>query len=322
MKPSTLTVFTEPIYAEDFIGRLKSLIRPLKYFLLGKEMPAKKTLGGHYAVTRSLVDGLKKIGADFNYNPSREKDIADNVIVLAGVDRLRQAINLKNKGKIRMLLAGPNVVEDVRSENGIVADEAVDRYIVPSEWVKNLVTGDCSKLKDRILCWSAGVDSNYWKPSVGATNRKKVLIYWKTERREFCNQVVKLVRDGGMDPVLLQYGRYNVEQYRDVLNHSTFSIFISRSESQGIALAEAWSMNVPTLVFDPGEFVFGGRMIYNVSACPYLTTATGLTWKTLDELRNIIQNKSSFAAFAPREYVLNRFTDEYSARQLLQALGA
>jgi glycosyltransferase involved in cell wall biosynthesis len=320
MKPPKLTVFTEPIHAEDLIGRIKSFLRPLKYFLQGQELPAKKTLGGHYAVTRSLVQGLKKTGVDFNYNPSREKDIAENVIVLAGVERLKQAINLKNKGKIRMLLAGPNVVEDVRSENGIVANEAIDRYIVPSEWVKDLVIEDCGRLKDRVLCWSAGVDSEYWKPTVDAKDRKQVLIYWKTEPEEFCNEVIKFVREEGMNPALLQYGKYSVEEYKGLLDRSAYAIFISRSESQGIALAEAWSMNVPTLVFDPGEFFFGGRTIYNVSACPYLTPSTGLNWKTLAELRNIIRDKNSFTGFKPREYVLKRFTDEYSARQLIENL--
>jgi hypothetical protein len=320
MKPFRLTVFTEAIYAEDLIGRIKSFLRPLNYFLQGKKIPAKKTLGGHYAVTRSLVEGLKKTGVDFNYNPFREKDIAENVIVLAGVERLRQAIDLKSRGKIRLLLAGPNVVEDVRSENGIVANEAIDRYIVPSEWVKDLVIEDCARLKDRVLCWSAGVDSEYWKPTVDAKDRKQVLIYWKTEPEEFCNEVIKLVREEGMSPVLLQYGKYSVDEYKQLLDRSSFSIFISRSESQGIALAEAWSMNVPTLVFDPGEFFFGGRMIYNVSACPYLTPRTGLNWKTLTDLRNIIRDRNSFSGFAPREYVLDRFTDEYSARKLVENL--
>ncbi len=320
MKPFKLTVFTEPIYAEDFIGRVKSFLRPLTYFLRGKKLPAKKTLGGHYAVTRSLVEGLKKNSVNFNYNPSREKDIAENVIILAGVERLKQAIELKKKGKIRMLLAGPNVVEDVRSENGIVAHEAVDRYIVPSEWVKDLVIGDCAGLKDRVLCWSAGVDSEYWKPTVDSKNRKQVLIYWKTEPEEFCKEVIAIVEEEGMSPVLLQYGKYSIGEYKELLDRSAYSIFISRSESQGIALAEAWSMNVPTLVFDPGEFFFGGRTIYNVSACPYLTQSTGLKWKTTTDLRNIIRDKNAFAGFAPREYVLNQFTDEYSARQLIDNL--
>ena len=320
MKPFKLTVFTEPVSPVGFMQEIKSFLRPVKFFLQGKKAPGKKKYGGHYAVTRSLIEGLQKIDADFNYNPPRKEDIAENVIVLSGVKRLKEVIELKKKRKIALLLAGPNIVEDVRSEDGIVADPAVDYYVVPSGWGKDLVVEDCIKLKDRVLCWSAGIDSQYWKPSPEPNDRDEVLIYWKTEPEDFCEDVIKLVKGFGMNPVLIQYGKYNVQDYKERLDKSRFAIFISRSESQGIALAEAWSMNVPTFVFEPGEFYFTGRMVYNVSACPYLTQATGLAWKTLDELQRMINDKNSFAGFAPREYVLKRFTDEYSAKQLISVL--
>ena len=320
MKPFKLTVFTEPIAPIGFIQEIKSVLRPLKFFLQGKEAPQKKKYGGHYAVTRSLLEGLKKIGIDFNYNPVKEKDITENVIVLAGVERLKEVIELKEKGRIQFLLAGPNVVDDVLSENQVVADPAVDYYIVPSEWVKNLVINDCIKLKDRVLCWSAGIDSQHWKPGIGKDQRNEVLIYWKTESEGFYQEVVKLVKEQGMQPALIKYGNYTVTEYKEQLNKSQFAIFISRSESQGIALAEAWSMDVPTLVFDPGEFFFNGRMVYNASSCPYLTRSTGLVWKNPEGLKKIIGDKNSFIGFSPREYVLKQFTDEYSAEQLIESV--
>jgi hypothetical protein len=286
--------------------------------LQGKKAPGKKKYGGHYAVTRSLVEGLKKIGADFNYNPFHEKDIAENVIVLAGVERLKEMIGLKKKGIIRVLLAGPNVVEDVRSEDGIAADPAIDHYIVPSEWVKDLVIQDCRKLKDRVRCWSAGVDTEYWKPVINRERRDEVLIYWKSEAEEFYHDIIRIVKEQGLKPSSIKYGNYNVAEYKEQLDKSLFTIFISRSESQGIALAEAWSMDVPTFVFDPGEFFFSGRMVYNVSSCPYLKRTTGLTWKNLGELRELINDKNSYTGFSPREYVLKEFTDGYSAGQLIK----
>src|SRR6185295_7555943 len=188
MKPIQLTVFTEPIYAEGFLPRVRSVARPLKSLLKRKKVLSDKKYGGHYAVTRSLVERLQKIGADFNYNPINKRNIRENVIVLAGVERLRDAIALKKKGTIRFLMAGPNIVDDVRSENELVADPAIDYYIVPSAWVKELVIKDCSKLKDRVLCWSAGIDSQYWKPAKDKGERDEVLVYWKTEPEEFYQQ--------------------------------------------------------------------------------------------------------------------------------------
>jgi hypothetical protein len=320
MKPFKLTVFTEPVSAVGFTQEVKSFLRPVKFFIQGKKTPQKKKYGGHYAVTRSLVEGLDKLGIAFNYNPANEKNIAENVIVLAGVERLKEAIELKKKGNIKFLLAGPNVVDDVLSENQVVADPAIDYYVVPSEWVKDLVIKDCVKLEDRVLCWSAGVDSEYWKPGTKTGQRNKALIYWKTEPEEFCQEVVNVVRQQGIQPLLIKYGAYTIAEYKEKLDQSFVTIFISRSESQGIALAESWSMNVPSLVFDPGEFFFNGRMVYNVSSSPYLTRSTGLTWKDREDLKRIIADKTVFNDFSPREYVLKRFTDEYSAKQLINSV--
>ena len=53
------------------------------------------------------------------------------------------------------------------------------------------------------------------------------------------------------------------------------AVFISRSESQGLALAEAWAMDVPTLVWQgpPGD----GGSLFNLSdPSPYLTSHTGV----------------------------------------------
>jgi hypothetical protein len=320
MKSFKLTVFTEPVAAIGVVPRFKSFVRPVKFFLQGKKSPGKKKYGGHYAVTRSLVEGLQKTGADFNYNPANKIDIAENVIVLAGVERLKEAIELKKKDKIKFLLAGPNIVDNVLSEDQIAADPAIDYFVAPSEWVKNLVIEDCINLKDRVLCWSAGVNSYYWKPGIKKEARNEVLIYWKTESGEFYHKVVELVKGFGMQPVLIKYGDYTASEFRKQLDRSQFAIFISRSESQGIALAEAWSMDVPTLVFDPGNFFFGGRIVYNVSSCPYLTELTGITWKDLNELRKIIQDRNSFISLRPRNQVLKKFTDEYRASQLLESI--
>ncbi len=173
-----------------------------------------------------------------------------------------------------------------------------------------------------MVCWSAGVDSEFWKPVTHKDQRNKVLIYWKTETEDFCREIIDLVRKLGMQPALIKCGDYIPSEYKEQLDRSRFAIFISRSESQGIALAEAWSMDVPTLVFDPGLFSFNGRTVTNTSSCPYLTPSTGLTWKSIEELKRILNAKNSFIGFSPRSYVLGHFTDEYRAKQLIDRIDS
>ncbi|HET6996478.1 MAG TPA: hypothetical protein VFI06_15895 [Chitinophagaceae bacterium] len=317
MKPFALTIFTEPIYAEDFIGRAKSFVRPLKYFLQGRELPGKKKFGGHYAVTRSLIEGLNKINADFNYNPSYEKDIRENVIVLAGVERLKKIIRLKNKGKIRRLFAGPNICESPNEEDGILADQAIDVCIVNSQWTREAFIAERNELKERIGIWYAGVATDYWKPQ-GPARSRDAIVYCKTNDTAFCKEVEDIVRDSSYNVIRIQYGNYNIEEYKDALSRSSFAVFLSKSESQGIALTEAWSMNVPTYVWDPREVIYKNGIAVETTSCPYLTKETGLRWKETAELKNILaQTNENSLSFEPRKQVMDLFSDEQSARNLV-----
>jgi hypothetical protein len=317
MKTFRLSVFTEPIKAEGFLQRIRSVFSPLKYFLKGDSMPVAKKYGGHYAVTRSLIEGLRRTTVDFNYNPQQKNQIAENVIVLAGVDRLKQMITLKNQGHIKKLIAGPNVVEDVRSEDAIVANPAVDHYLVPSDWVRALAVNDCPDLENRVRTWAAGIDTDNWQPSPVHAKTCDALIYWKTEPLSFYQEVVKVLDEKGLKHLTIKYGNYAVDEFKEKLGECRFVISISRSESQGIAMFEAWAMDVPTLVFDPGEFIFHGRKLTNVSSCPYLSHTTGKKWKTVDELSTMLDNRSALSGFAPRHYVVSNFTDKHSADRLI-----
>jgi len=322
MKPFKLTVFTEPVSANGFIPRIKSFLRPLKFFLQGKKIPPKIKYGGHHAVTRSLVEGLQKTGADFNYNPMSEKDIAENVMVLAGVQRLKEAIELKNNGKIKKLFAGPNICESPNEENGIVADNAIDVCIVNSEWTVKAFLAERGELQDRIDIWYAGVDTDYWKPSSQGKNEDAV-VYWKSGDETLCKAVEDIIRNCNYNPVRITYGNYTVEQYKEALDKATFAVFISKRESQGIALTEAWSMNVPTYVWDIKEVICKNQKFIETTASPYLTAETGLKWNTLSELKDIIeQTRKKAFSFEPRNHTLQLFSDERSASDLINKFRA
>ena len=112
MSKPKLTILTDPLpVGRDFFSETaRRWMRRLKYAMQERSFSSHPRYRGHFAVTRSLVEGLEKIGADLNYNPTKLSQLADTVIVLANVHALRQAIRLKQEGKIHRLFAGPNVV--------------------------------------------------------------------------------------------------------------------------------------------------------------------------------------------------------------------
>jgi hypothetical protein len=186
----------------------------------------------------------------------------------------------------------------------------IDRLIVPSDWVLQLYRDDAPELLPKIHLCPCGVDTDYWMPSPGR-KRDRVVVYGKSGPEAFCEEVEQVVASLGWQLVRVRYGQYDAASYREVLESSAIGVFLSSFETQGLALAEAWSMDVPTVVWDPhGPAEWDGRSFQAGSSCPFLTVATGRTWRTIEELgpalRDTLQKRSEFR---PREWVSLHMTD-------------
>jgi hypothetical protein len=279
--------------------------------------------GGPSSVKRSVIDGLQKLGIPFNVNPQSITEVGDVVHVLSNIDALRQAIQLKRDGRIKKLLAGPNLMVRSNEVNHLLASPEIDICIVPCDWVKNAYREDEISLKNRIQSWYAGVDTDFWCPPVKKSASNNVLIYCKLNQsgyEQFYQKVEEILRKNQWVPVRICYGSYSSEQFKQLLSKVAFSVFLSRSESQGIAYAESWSMGVPTLCWDPNEPLWiQGKCYWPVASCPYINPNVGASWKNFDELEGLVKSiKDLLPAFSPREWVLQNMSDEVSAQLLLK----
>ena len=122
-----------------------------------------------------------------------------------------------------------------------------------------------------------------------------------------------------------RHGEHNIftpEMLRQMLDRSVIGVFLSTFETQGIALAEAWSMNVQTVVWDPqGDAEWRGRHFKSGSSAPYLTPATGVTARDTAALEPAIrQALATLGSFQPREWVLTHMTDAICSRQLYDVI--
>src|SRR5262249_55942678 len=101
-----LTVLTTPIQGAARRGyqALRSSVRPL--VKPGVPRPATSPYPGHFAVTRSIVEGLRLSGADFNFNPRTFGELA-RVVYAPANEALGQALSVKQQGKVEYVAAGP-----------------------------------------------------------------------------------------------------------------------------------------------------------------------------------------------------------------------
>ena len=273
----------------------------------------------HPAVIRSLKRGMDLLGVDYNYNPQKIENLHENVIVLTNFQALKEAIRLKKQGKIKRLLVGPNLtfLPDELPEELQTSPE-IDFCISPSDWFRDLHISQLPKLEGKFAIWPSGIDTTFWDPQEQPKNPIDVLVYHKSGTDEFCNQVEAQLRSKGWNPFRITYGEYYPDQYKNLLQKSQFAVFLSHYEMQGLALAEAWSMNVPTLVWDKGYSGYDG-LYFNSSSAPYLTKATGDSWSTLDELEQLLdQIPVKLKEYSPREWTQKNMTDEVSVSLLLK----
>jgi hypothetical protein len=268
-----------------------------------------------------VVEGLRAIRADFNFNPRRLGEVA-RIVYAPANEALRQAAQLKRQARIDYLVAGPVNALFADESDGIILLPEIDRLIVAHEWQADFVRETPAVLAKCRAC-PCGIDTEWWKPtSDGDTNTAAV--YWKSGDEAFCEQVEQIVRGCGLEPRRVralhgEHALFKPADYRQLLDQSAIGVFLSSFETQGLALAEAWSMNVPTVVWDPrGITQWRGRPFESRSSAPYLTPATGRLWRTIDQLDPVLRAAlADRSAFRPREWMLANMTDAICSAALL-----
>ena len=325
MQNFKITILTDPlpygknmlfVYAKKIFRFLQNLIFKSKFSYY------KPKYGGHPAVTRSLVEGFKKCKIKYNYNPKKIEDLYENVIVLSGVKTLKQTLFFKKKGYIKKIFAGPNIVTFAKNENNLLGSPGIDLIIVPSAWVSSVYQKDIPFIKKKIFIWPSGVDESYW--SLNKKIRNQVLIYNKIDRsNDNLNSYISFLKKLSIKYQILSVNknnRYSSKKFRKLLQSSIMMIGLSNSESQGICWAEAWAMNVPTLIQFKSSNLIDGRNIA-ISSAPYLCSDTGLFFKNTKDFKKkvkfILKNPQKFS---PRDWVLKNMTDEVVAKKILKKI--
>ena len=325
MKPR-LTVLTDPV--PDGLQALYEygyrFLRLLRNSISRRSLTRNTKYGGHFSVTRSLVEGLPKIGADFNYNPSSAEDLFEIVHVVGGVRALQQMIQFKKIGRIKKLFAGPNITVFSTDAESILAAPEIDGVVNHCDFACELWAVDHPELLNRCFRWPAGVDTQYWLPN--HTKGKKTILIFDKRRVEDDPMRIRpyvkyLCEQGWGVEVIARCGElgYRPEEYRALLQKSALMVgFTVGSESQGIAWAEAWSCDVPTLILRNTRNTYQGRS-FSCTTAPFLTPHNGLFFDDLEDFKiQFYYWQTHRDQFTPRAWVLENMSDEVSARLLYQ----
>ena len=140
-------------------------------------MPQPARYPGHYALVRSVVEGMQAIRADFNFNPNSFSEVG-RVVYAPANEALRQAIALKRRGAVDYLVAGPVNALFADESDGILQAPEIDLVIVPSEWTVDFYAGVPALVAKSRVC-PCGVDTGLWTPA-GRAKQRTAVVYWKS----------------------------------------------------------------------------------------------------------------------------------------------
>lgn len=265
---------------------------------------------GPQIVLSNLAVGLKRI--DYNFLINKISPDTKKIHVISSVSALEWAIKEKEDGKISELIAGPNIVMTPLDNNAIITNKNIDKILLPSEWTAQYFSILKPVLKSKIYIWPAGTECN-----VKISNKKRdiCLIFKKHTEEKLFADIKKYLEENHILCEVIEYGKYDNEEYFNILEKTKFLIYLQEAESQGMALQEAWAYNVPTFVWNKGFVTcpYTGIRIYGKTAAPYLTDENGDFFKDFDEFKQkipIFINKLS--RFKPAEYCKNNLSIEKS----------
>jgi hypothetical protein len=233
------------------------------------------------------------------------------------------AVRNRQRLKARYLWAGPNIVVVPQESNAVLTSPEIDRIIVPTRWVADVYSGERAELGPKIAVWPAAIDIEFWSP---ADTPKLHWIIYNKYQDALAAQIAKVLEAMNASFIQINYGQYTLGKYRDILRHARGMIWLSHSESQGLALLEALSMDIPALVWDPGDWIYRSPELKQeftapATSAPYFSEDCGLRFAAASEFASAFDKFSGkLNSYKPRQYILNSGLDLGTNKQSIISL--
>jgi glycosyltransferase involved in cell wall biosynthesis len=184
-----------------------------------------------------------------------------------------------------------------------------------SKWVEVLYREMAGDLRIPIAQFPFAVDVEKFKPS-GEEKTLDCILYAKLRDQSLVNSIAEKLKARNLSFKIYSYTRYTEEEYLKDLRRSKFMVVCDRHESQGFALQEAMSCDVPLLVLDATTMydeIVNGAAIYEscrpkklLSTCvPYFSDTCGIKINAMDEFDEALTRMClNYRTFNPRDYIL------------------
>lgn len=175
------------------------------------------------------------------------------------------------------------------------------------------------------------VDIERFKPSNEKIYKYDCFLYFKSRSKLKLNIIEEYLREKNITFITILCGKYKEEDYLEILNQVKFGIWFGAHESQGFALQEALSMNVPLIILNVkslnDEINGEGNHSYleykdnydlSATSTPYWDERCGLQCYELNDLEMTVNTMiDTYKTFSPRDFVLENLSPKVCYQRLM-----
>lgn len=199
-------------------------------------------------------------------------------------------------------------------------------YIQPSIWVcelwKNYGAENIIPIKD----FPFSVEVEKFCPSqIQNSQKNEVFIYFKSRNPTELEYVKQFLNYKNVTYKIFDYiKKYNEEDYLKCLHNAKYGIIIGRHESQGFAIEEALSCNVPLLIWEvkymSQEYGYNYPDI-PATIIPYWDDRCGEYFYNKEELETTY-NKfiTKLETYSPREYIIENLSPQKCGQRFIELI--
>ena len=217
---------------------------------------------------------------------------------------------------------------------GQLDNKLLDRcvYNSLSKWNNNVFIEMVGSLIVPIVQFPFSLETDTFKPFVSENKNYDCIVYIKRRNNYIVNKTTEFLNDKKLKYKTFTYGYYNETDYINALHDCKFMISLDAHESQGFAIEEAMSCNVPLLVLDAtsmhDETGDGGRSFtYSylqnkklyATSIPYWSDDCGIKITDINKMNESIDEMLlNYKKYNPREYILENLSDKICMKRILE----
>jgi hypothetical protein len=200
-------------------------------------------------------------------------------------------------------------------------------YIQPSEWAVKVWKDNtiCNNLKIKVLPF--GVETEKFTEIKPINERNKVFIYYKNRAPQDLEFIKYFLNNKNIEYTVFScYDKYNEDDYLNYLHDSIYGIWVDAHESQGFALEEALSCNVPLFVWNVTNmsqaYKYNLSNLLKSSSIPYWDERCGEYFYNIDEIKEKFNSfLDKLNTYKPREYILENLSMKVCEKKFIELVS-